>query len=241
MRRARLAFAVVVAACGSGEGAPPDAAPADAATTCVAPPDAPTTCGPSDAGCDPFLHCGCGAEQKCTAGTVGLECVPSGAKGAGETCAGDGECARGTVCVPFFGVTQCMRFCDPAHACPSGEACYVIVTDRQQPARQVAEVCGPTCALLAQSCTVSGLGCYVSEKHCQAETGLCLSAGAGTQRDICAKMTDCAAGHLCIDRGGSAPPSCAKICAREGSGPMCDVGTTCRELPGHIQTGICLP
>lgn len=241
MRLVSLMLGSLLVACSDGGGVARDAAPIDAPAACLAPPDARLTCGAADAGCDPFLHCGCGGDQKCTAGNVGLECAPAGQKQEGDVCAGDGECARGTICVPFFGVTQCMRFCDAAHTCPSGEACYIVVTDRQQPARPVAEVCGKTCSLLTQDCAISGLGCYVSEKHCEAERGLCLSSGAGTQGSACARMSDCAAGNLCIDPGGPAPPICAKICGRKGTEPICNVGTTCRDLPGHIQTGICLP
>ena len=201
------------------------------------------TCAATDAGagCDPFLHCGCAEGQKCTAGTVSLECAAAGAKGPGEPCGGDAECARGAICVPFFGVTQCMRFCDATHPCAAGDACYVVVTDRQQPAQPIAEVCGPTCALREQDCATSGLGCYVSEKYCAAERGLCLSSGAGAQGATCARMGDCQPGHLCIDPGGPGTPICAKICGRKDNEPTCDVGTSCRDLPGHIQTGICLP
>jgi hypothetical protein len=241
MRAASLLLAVVVvasSACGGG-GSTTDPLLADARAACPAPPDARTACGAPDAGCDPFLHCGCGTAQKCTAGTVGLECVAAGARTAGQVCGADSECERGTLCVPFLGVTQCLRFCDAAHACPGGEACYVVVADRGQ--RAVAEACGPTCDLLAQDCPASGLGCFTSQKECAPERGVCLAPGGGAQGATCASMADCAAGNLCIDPGGPAPPICAKICGRKGTGPTCTVGTTCRDLPGHTQTGICLP
>jgi hypothetical protein len=239
--------AVAFAACGPG-GASPDAAPA-VAGGCEPVADAATACpAPGEAACDVFLHCGCRDDQKCTVGTIGLACATAGWRQAGETCTSDDECARGTLCAPFFGVTRCLQLCDAAHACPDGQACYVTVHDGANPPRRIGEVCGPTCSLLAQDCAVPGLACYVSEDHCvpglpgSLEQGVCLSAGAGAQGDPCVTMGDCQRGQLCVDPAGPPPSICAKMCDRRaGAAPSCDVGTTCRELPGLTQTGVCLP
>jgi hypothetical protein len=230
-------------ACGDDAASTVDAAPAGAADARVAcsSVDARTSCD-GVTGCDFFLQCGCGATDKCTVATTGVACAPAGQSPAGAACSTDAECARGTICVPFFGTLQCMQFCDSAHACPTDMACYVNVKDIQD--RPAGELCAPSCSLVAQDCPATGTatatGCYVSEKHCTIDEGICLASGGASQGTPCTKMGDCQKGHLCIDPAGPSTPMCAKICDRMDGVPSCDVGT-CRELPGHTQTGICLP
>lgn len=220
-----------------GSPQPSDAGvPDGAAAACIAV-DAATACA-ADAGCDFFLHCGCAAGDKCSVGTSGASCAPAGAQAAGSACAVDADCARGTICVPFFGALQCMQFCDRAHACPSGQECYVTVKDRSD--HIAGEVCGPTCKLVDQDCAAAGTGCFISDRHCTVDEGLCLAAGAASQGVACTRQGDCQKGYLCIDPAGPSTPMCAKICDRRDGKPSCDVGT-CRDLPGHSQTGICLP
>jgi hypothetical protein len=137
-------------------------------------------------------------------------------------------------------VLTCMAFCDRSHGCPSNQACYVNVTDRQDAGPPLGQVCGPTCSMLRQTCPTAGTGCYLSDKNCAPEEGICLATGGASQGTACTRMGDCRLGHLCIDPAGPPTPMCAKICDREGGSPACEVGT-CRELPGHIQTGIGLP
>src|SRR5262249_59785845 len=112
--------------------------------------DAKTLCSGNETACDVFLSCGCQPAQKCTPGASGLSCLMAGAKNAGETCAADEDCARGSLCAPYAGQTTCLAFCDDQHACPSGRACYIVASDFG--GHPAAQVCGPTCALLSQDC-----------------------------------------------------------------------------------------
>jgi hypothetical protein len=236
-----IIYSLALAACGSNGTTASDASDArvvDAAAACVAV-DAATSCA-ADAGCDFFLHCGCGESDKCSVGASGASCAAAGAGRAGSTCTVDADCARGTICVPFFGALQCLQFCDRAHRCPSGQDCYVTVTVRDRADQIAGEVCGPTCKLVEQDCAAAGTACYLSDRHCGIDEGLCLAAGAASQGVACTRMGDCQKGYLCIDPAGPSTPMCAKICDRRDGMPSCDVGT-CRDLPGHSQTGICLP
>src|SRR5687768_9395750 len=93
------------AACGDKSDAVADAAPtppvADARVDPCTAVDARTSCE-GVSGCDYFLHCGCGATDKCTVATTGPGCAPAGQAPAGSACTVDTDCARGTICVPFF-------------------------------------------------------------------------------------------------------------------------------------------
>ena len=238
MRRAAAVVLCVATACSSSSGA----SPADAASACLpSGPDARTACDPAAKTCDYFLHCGCGATDKCTAGDVGPVCAPAGPKPAGLTCGGDAECARGTVCVPLFGTNRCLQFCDDSHACPTTQACYILVDDRQQPPSPIGSVCASTCSLVNQDCSIESLGCYRSQKDCRPDEGVCLVAGAGGQDAKCERMSDCMKGFLCVDPGGPSGPICAKICDRRDGVPGCGSGTLCQHLPGQTETGVCLP
>src|SRR5262249_16925514 len=223
----------VSAACGSSPAGPPaDAGRPDAFIA-----DAKLACTGNETTCDPFLSCSCGAMQKCTPGTSGLQCLSAGSKPPGDTCSSDGDCSRGTVCAPFAGVSTCLAFCDVVHPCGSGTFCYIVASDLS--GHPVGMVCGPTCNLLAHDCT-AGYGCYPSDIYGLAERGICLRAGGGTQGSACASMTDCALGYACIAPApaGSHPPECVKICARSGGAPACSSTSSCQPLSGDTQTGV---
>jgi len=232
----RVCAAVLLVACGPSGSVDFDASPAP-------PPDAPTECPPTPPPiCDVFLSCGCDPGQKCSSGQSGLACVAAGTKVAGEACAGDGECVPGTVCLSYGGSQTCRVFCDDVHPCGADEACYVGVNDRSVPPKVVATICGPTCILLVQDCTIAGQSCYPSpEVYPVAEKGTCRPSGAGVQGETCATSSNCATGYVCVKLGGSGTSICAKMCDREGGAPACELQTTCGPLSGHTKTGICLP
>jgi hypothetical protein len=228
---------VVFAACGSS-GVPqiPDGGPADAG-----PPDAWTMC-PSDAppSCDFFLSCGCNTPaEKCAAGDNGPSCFTAGANAFDEVCTSETDCPARSTCAPYFGTSLCLEFCDSQHACPSGEACYIDVEDRQAPPDVIGHACGQACSLLGQDCSFGGQGCYYNPKlKIPAEDGECVGAGTGVQGDACVVANDCAAGFICVTVG-TASPICAKLCDRTGADPKCDSGS-CQQLMGETKTGICL-
>jgi hypothetical protein len=226
----RVCATVFLVACGPSASVPDfDARPGGR-------PDAPTECPPTPPPtCDVFLSCGCDPGQKCSSGQSSLECVAAGAKLAGEACAGDDECVPGTVCLSYGGPIICRVFCDDLHPCTADEACYVGVNDRSM-THIVAAICGPTCILLAQDCTIAGQSCYPSpDVYPVAEKGTCRPSGAGVQGETCATSSDCATGYVCIKPNGI----CAKMCARPDGVPACEPQTTCHALSGHTRTGIC--
>src|SRR5262249_29210144 len=137
----------------------------------------------------------------------------------------------------YAGQTTCIAFCDEVHPCAGGRACYIVAADLA--GRAQAQVCGPTCALLAQDCP-GGIGCYPSDRNPGAERGICLDMGGGQQSAACTSMSDCAKGYACIAPPNLAP-RCAKICDRTGGTLSCDHGSSCQPLTGDTQTGVCLP
>jgi hypothetical protein len=242
MRCALTLAAICTGACSGNSGAPqiPDGGPADAA-----PIDAWTMC-PSDASfpvCDLFLSCGCNTPvDKCSAGDNGPSCFTAGALAAGEVCTTETDCVAGTTCAPYFGTAVCMKFCDGQHPCPSAEACYIDVQDRQVPPQLIGHACGQACSLLGQDCIYGGQGCYYNPrlKDLSDGEGECVGAGAAVQGQSCVAANDCAAGFICVSGSGSSSPICAKLCDRTGADPKCDSGS-CQPLMGETKTGICLP
>lgn len=179
-----------------------------------------------------------GAGEKCSIGQDGIACAQSGELGQGEACAGDGECASGTICATYADGAYCMMFCDDAHVCAENYACFIAVMGDEDV--QVASVCGQVCTLLEKDCAHGSVqGCFPTSMYdIEAERGLCLDDGSGTQGEDC--DDGCASGYACVDPEGETGPICAQLCDRDDDDPACDSGT-CRALTGHSQTGVCLP
>jgi len=91
--------------------------------------------------CDPNAQTGCGAGQKCSLNmATGMPaCAAVGTKAAFATCANDGECRGGTICInndktsSTFQTGQfCLPFCDPATqahlSCSAGGSCELVDT-----------------------------------------------------------------------------------------------------------------
>jgi hypothetical protein len=233
-----LSLSLLGLACGGDGGVPSggDSGPDDAGII-----DAWTTCPPEPpAMCDFFLSCGCDTPaEKCTAGASGVVCDTAGAVTAGEECTYDDECTGGTICTTYAGSMVCRAFCDPAHPCPDGEACYLTVTDRAAPPNPIGKACAQVCSLLEQDCVGDVLGCYESKDHVdEPELGICLTAGTAVQDEACVRAADCAEGYLCMDVSGGAMSECRRICDTDGD-PPCPAGA-CQPLPGHLKTGVCL-
>ncbi len=193
--------------------------------------------------CDVFLSCGCNPGMKCTSAQMGLGCMNAGSNQNGQSCASDTDCAPGTVCLLYGGMTTCHQFCDDLHACVSSvEACYVGVNDRSVPPMVVATVCGPTCSLLDQDCKIAGQACYPSpDVYPVAEMGTCRPTGTLLQGDACTSSSNCSPGYLCVKPSGSTTSICAKMCDRQDGAPGCGGNTSCVALSGSTQTGLCLP
>jgi hypothetical protein len=229
--------ALVAAACGD------DDAPGGADASIDIPdaytgPDANTMCPdplPAETMCDFFLSCGCNTPaEKCSAEGTGVGCVTAGQKAEGELCADDTECAAGTICALYGGMNRCLRFCDPAHPCPTDEACYIAVTGSG--GADIGAVCGQVCDLRTQDCQFEGQGCYPSQALLgQPEHGICVDDGAGTQGSTCDVANDCAEGFTCLD----SDDKCHKFCDRNGGTPSCDAGQTCIAIKNHADTGVC--
>lgn len=201
-------------------------------------PDAASMCpDPPPAVCDFFLQCGCDPGEKCSRGADGPACVPVGIKPVGEPCGDDTECVAGSVCVNYGGELRCLQYCDDMHACPVGDACFIIVND--EAGAQIGEACGQACSLLAQDCEFDMFGCYAASFHPVMEEGVCVLAGAGVSGTVCTSANDCAEGLTCIEDTGGTGSTCLAYCDRVDSDPGCQAGESCVALADQTQTGVC--
>jgi hypothetical protein len=112
--------------------------------------------------CNFFTGCGCDVAggDKCTVVGDDRGCGPAGDQLRDTDCTQDGMCELGTVCATYADAQRCMQFCDGAHTCGTGSACFVQVTDSGQMVE--GRVCGQICSLLGQDCAGSAQGCYPS-------------------------------------------------------------------------------
>jgi hypothetical protein len=207
----------------------------DAGTIDVISVDANTLCPtplPTPENCDFFLSCGCvQPSEKCSIRTDMRACVPFGAKQPGETCVEDGECEPASLCGTLDPTTRrCLAFCDDAHACGTGQACYVKVTSAVE-----ATLCGQVCDLHTQNCELTTQACYPFSKLNQPGSGICVAPGAGIEGGVCKVANDCAKGLTCIGRDAK----CAKMCDRGGGAPTCGAGQTCAPIIGQTTIGYC--
>lgn len=234
-----FASALLVVACGGSDvpdapdGGAPDSGVPDGTLDCPSPAPAPEDC-------DLFLSCGCAADQKCTVGMAGKHCVDLiGTKQPGDPCGGDGECVEGTICATYGGELRCLQYCDDAHMCPAGDACYIAFVDDM--GNQLGMACGQACGLLDQDCDFADQGCYGSAFNPVMEDGICVTAGTGTTGDSCSFANDCLEGFTCVDAAGGGASTCRKYCDRTDMMPGCEATETCDPLAGETQTGVCMP
>lgn len=234
-------MAALAAACGSGSAPPGGDAGIDADTTG---PDASMMCPeppPPPSMCDFYLGCGCdmAGGQKCT--IIGEErvCATAGAGQGGSLCDTEADCAAGTMCITYGGVSSCMIFCDDSHPCPGLDlACYVRVRDAAM--NTIASLCGQVCVLLDQDCALPGQACYTSSAVDQPDRGVCVTAGVLMQDEPCMSSNDCLPGLNCINPSGAMQSICAAFCDIIDQDPGCPAGYSCAMLTGHTQTGVCV-
>jgi hypothetical protein len=235
MRR-RLLLALILAGCGGGEAAPPDARPPDARPTIDAPPDAPRP--------DARLAA-CGIEEpgsRCAAADRVERCdgteVVSETCGGGRVCGVDPATASGAACVE------------------AGGECGVI--DLPVCSGVVLGSCGVDdrlrlidCSALFAACTMNAAGTLgacsteCTDSRTTAE-GVCVEGGLrhcvfedGVYRVV---VDACPEGTICTPTGSSVGlPGCATALACGGVGTFgaCDGATLRRCAGGQLETTDC--
>ncbi|MDP1917981.1 MAG: EGF domain-containing protein [Myxococcales bacterium] len=151
-------------------------------------------------------------------------CERPGVGVAGDICATNADCSRGTRCERRTGssIGFCARLCATA-SCGAGETCA---------SSSGAQVClklnGQPCDLLKQEC--SG-GCYATTNG-----AMCASEGWSSTGASCAAANSCAAGLTCLAPGGSMNFTCTAIC--DPNAPACSSGA-CQPLGGFPGVGVC--
>jgi hypothetical protein len=152
-------------------------------------------------------------------------CERPGVGLAGEICASNADCSRGTRCEQRTGssIGFCARLCGTASGCGAGETCQW---------SSGAQVClklnGQACDLLKQDCVA---GCYVTTNG-----PVCAPEGWQSAGSTCTASNSCAAGLVCLAPGGSMNFTCHDLC--DPNAPTCSTGT-CQPLGGFAGVGVC--
>ena len=200
--------------------------------------------------CNPFTNSGCDGGQKCTAlqqsdGTLALGCDSKGPKSAGDTCTREtstgavsaDDCDGGLACFSTGASATCHRICPTsgtANACPSGEACTLVVAGLTGLAFCQATT---SCLPLEQTGCPSGQDCYVDQ------TGaICAPTGSSQPGETCTHANDCAKGSTCLMVGSAG--TCSSFCSTASGGtPSCTGsatgGTICEPIGGEPNLGNC--
>ncbi|HEY3446111.1 MAG TPA: hypothetical protein VGK67_07075 [Myxococcales bacterium] len=169
--------------------------------------------------CDPWAQTGCNSGQKCTLAdtTPTFTCGAAGSKGDLATCANDGECQAGLVCLDFGDGSKCHALCGTAKACATGQSCLGGSSTSTDPF-----VCLPTpaCNPLTQDCPNSNEGCFPKS---QTEWA-CFQSVGKQPGAACTYSNDCIKGYVCA---GSASGTCMQICDPAGVAPLCTAPKTC--------------
>lgn len=215
----------------------------------------PVDCGNgcADPICDLWLQCGCQGTQKCTIDSADAHaCLTAGSTSHGQTCAADGECAAGTICVgPSAQDLRCHQFCVTNSDCPGtggGGVCVITLVDANQDPIPGATMCTADC----NPASTSPVGCptgwvchlqYVDENQDTIPDFFltdCVN-DAGTSTTTCDGVTTfCAPGYFCYTDWDE----CIRTC-RVGMSD-CQAGMTCYgyadpSIVGTIEYGYCQP
>lgn len=107
-----VVIALVLAACGGGKSAQPDAAPPPDAAVCAAPGDCPCF---SNYDCPPTHAC---VSQDPSGASVSCVEGPRGTGAAGTSCTGEADCASALCVEDAMGGLRCSDICTTAETCP---------------------------------------------------------------------------------------------------------------------------
>ncbi|MGC4116075.1 MAG: hypothetical protein QM765_16120 [Myxococcales bacterium] len=182
--------------------------------------------------CDPFAQTGCQSGQKCTLAddTPTWTCGAAGTKTDQQTCASDGDCVAGTVCLNFGNGFKCTSLCSATKTCPTGQDCL-----GGSPSSTSPFACMPTppCNPLTQDCANSDEGCFPKS---QTEWACFHSMGKATGA-ACTYANDCIEGDVCNGN----PGTCLQLCDPAGGSPTCTGGRELRSVDrdhGRLQLAL---
>jgi imidazolonepropionase-like amidohydrolase len=130
--------------------------------------------------------------------------------GDGQTCLGEDECGKGSICTSL---AWCRRACG-GDDCAAGEACFPMDRMSSGPYCDPGDGCDP----IAQDCG-NGVGCV----WLGSGVTRCWYPGKGGEGEACSGWEMCAPGFQCDD----AVNRCVRLCDPTGSPEVCDVGQTC--------------
>ena len=182
-----------------------------------------------------LLACSTTQQQNCNPTSTKSDCDPGekcavavngrptcyaddgGGTAEGESCAAADECAVGLGCVETFGVSRCLRFCDPDEAGGADDPCYATAGDdrinslarcvARLPSQTQIGICVPPCDL------ANGDGCPAKDAV------RCLLP-LGVPYAMCGRVLGqgtAGAGEAC----GATRPCGTGVCMRRGNGAVC--------------------
>jgi hypothetical protein len=143
--------------------------------------------------------------DRANCGRCGAACFANEACVAGACTCSTGSCTSpaGTPCSNADGVTQCTvsgQYCGAANVCIPADGCSAVAQSG--------------CSTPAPCLPTSLLGLDGTDATVCVQTN-----GTGGSRAICADITDCLPGYLCVATGLSttSPKECAKLCTSDGA------------------------
>jgi hypothetical protein len=232
-RRSPLGMAALFAlstavACGTAQTKSPPHSHTTGTTTSSGSGDGPNLPEdhPSSDPCVVFPQSGCAADHTCVIATLdgATLCEGAGDSPVGGSCANNGDCQAGLACVG----RSCRSFCAQASDCGKiGPACFDVYSDKKPISgwRSCAVHCNPADPQNAAGAEgivacPAGLGCFTlpSDVGPQGSTD-CYSVGAVAAGGSCNTPSDCGAGLVCLNNGGST--TCERMCLLGSSQCSC--------------------
>ena len=205
-------------------------------------------------GCDPAVPGSCPATQTCyvdCSNEMG-RCVPGGAKGPGELCTSNNDCAPGTQCFDFncpSTTRVCLKFCAGDDACAALSTAEGTSTCRDPvfcPALTSYKTCGFVCDPrgTATSGCPAGLNCFLFADQAGGQDspscGCPAATRVGTDGTPCTASEQCAPGFICDQM--TAGQFCRRLCKMNdatASGGDCPGTQTCTALTNNTVFGVC--
>ncbi len=184
-------------------------------------------------------QCGCSMGDKCTFVGTDIGCASEGTGVHGDTCANDGDCAAGTLCLILGERSACRDFCDTDADCDApGGQCVLELNPNPSTKNWCTDNCDPVSTV---GCT--GGRCELGQDEVTMDWyTVCVGAGAGTQGAACSAIDDCAPGYGCLEVNNV--DSCHRFC--EVASPNCPASApTCASfgapaIIGNKEYGGCL-
>lgn len=216
-------------------------------------------------GCEPAAPASCPASQSCYVDCVSqaATCVAAGARGPGERCASNDDCAPGNECFDYSGISGCgastklcMKFCGEDGDCASAGADAAGTSGAYAypgGACSAAVECGGGVVTSYRRCSFAcdprgdgrtgcpdGLLCFLfrgTSGNDAPDCGCKDPSRTGTDGTICVSSVNCAPGFICNQTGTTR--TCRQLC--QPSSPTDCSGKSCTPLSNDSAGyGVCL-